>query len=277
MVLSGASTSSSASDGGGAAHQHLHQQEPGKLGASASGLTNISQIDIGQWWIPEQRAAVMDQLDDLDERVRAVDKPRWRQFVALLSSATAFIAAMAWGRHLTQELDTDGIVDGKYNSDQPLPVDWALVPTALYLFGVMWLVFFVMHRMHRYRDGVDRDNKIWLEREGHWHSHAKKNAAYSKDAEDELASFQTEKRARQLHAQFLNQAVTNFTNSWTYTSMFMWTMLLHSFTVTLDYEGDLRTLFTCVQTKGCQSHHPCLTCRSLLKIEWCGVADVQMR
>ena len=60
------------------------------------------------------------------------------------------------------------------------------------------------------------------------------------DAEDEDALFQAEKQARQLHAHFLNQAVINFTNSWTYTSMFMWTILLHSFTVTLDYEGDLR-------------------------------------
>ena len=213
------------------------------MGPSASGLTSAAQIDIGEWWVEEHRAAALALLDGLEEHTGAVPNPNWQSFVSLLSSASAFVAAMAWGRFLTAELDTDGVVDGKYNSDQPLPVDWTLVPTVLYLFGLMWLVFFLMHRMHRYRDNVVLSNDVWLERQEHWCSHAK-TAVNHDDAGDELALFQAEKQARQLHAHFLNQAVVNFTNSWTYTSMFMWTILLHSFTVTLDYEGDLRALLS---------------------------------
>ena len=244
MVLGPTTSSTMATHNGGAAH-HSHHQEPGRLGASAraSGLTSIAQIDIGEWWVAEHRAAALARLDDLDERTRAFPHPRWQGFVSLLSSATAFVAAMAWGRFLTSELDTDGVVDGRYNSDQPLPLDWTLVPRVFYLFGVMWLVFFIMHRMHRYRDRIERNNEIWLEREQHWcsHSAAEQNPVNSREnAEDEIALFQAEKRARQLHAQFLNQTVANFTNSWTYTSMFLWTVFLHSFTVTLDYEEDLR-------------------------------------
>lgn len=246
MVLghttSSGSTSGTSHGGGGAHshHSHLHGAG-GRVGPSTSGVTSATQIDIGEWWVAKHRAAALAQLDDLEERTNAVSNPRWRSFVSLLSSASAFAAAMAWGRFLTAELDTDGVVDGKYNSDQPLPVDWALVPTVLYLFGLMWLVFFLMHRMHRYRDRVELSNYIWLERQRDWCKHAEENSTNSSDdAEDEDALFQAEKQARQLHAHFLNQAVINFTNSWTYTSMFMWTILLHSFTVTLDYEGDLR-------------------------------------
>ena len=192
-----------------------------------------SQLDMGRWR-PEERAVALGLLDELEERTRGVTDPRWRGLVDLLASATAFVAAMGWGLWVTAELDTDGVVDGKFNSDQPLPIDWALVPTVLYLFGVMWLVFFVMYCMHRYRDRTERSNKVWLARAEHWrHAHGDSGAA---------SEFQAERRARQLHEQFLNQAAVNFTNGWTYSSMFMWTVLLHSFTVTLDLEGDLPSM-----------------------------------
>ena len=250
--------------GGAHSHHSQFQHAGGRIGPRAGGLASTAQIDIGEWWVAEHRAAALAQLDDLDDRTRNVPNPRWQNFVSLLASATAFVAAMAWGRFVTAELDTDGVVDGKYNSDQPLPVDWTLVPTVLYLFGVMWLVFFLMHRMHRYRDRIERSNDIWLERQRHWCSHATDNFANgSDDAEDEVALFQAEKQARQLYAHFLNQAVLNFTNSWTYTSMFMWSVLLHSFTVTLDCEGDLRTF---------HSPFPCQKCHSLLTIDCCAVA-----
>eukprot|EP01043_Picozoa_sp_COSAG02_P018363 COSAG02_NODE_857_length_16462_cov_4.801381_1_plen_311_part_00 len=242
MVLAHTSSGNAGSIDAHNSHHSQLQGAGGRIGPSAGGLTSTTQIDIGEWWAVEHRAAALTQLNDLDCRTRNVPNPRWQSFVSLLSSASAFVAAMAWGRFLTAELDTDGVVDGKYNSDQPLPLDWSLVPTMLYLFGVMWLVFFLMHRIHRYRDRVELSNDIWLERQQHWCSHATDNLTNGSDeAEDEVALFEAEKQARQLHAHFLNRAVLNFTNSWTYTSMFMWTVLLHSFTVTLDYEGDLRT------------------------------------
>jgi hypothetical protein len=230
------------SGSGAAAHADsgaAHHQQPGPggrpPGPAAGTLTAAAQIDVEDWHAAEHRVAALAVLDGLESEETA----RAGGFVGLLSSATAFVAAMAWGRFLTAELDTDGVVDGKYNQDEPLPLDWSLVPTILYLFGVMWLVFFFMHRMHRYRDRIESTNEIWIERQQHWRQHHADEATTARGHTEDEAN--AERRARQLHAQFINKTVVNFTNGWTYTSMFMWTVLLHSFTVTLNLEGDLRT------------------------------------
>ena len=230
--------------------------------ANNNGLTAIAQLDVGAWHSRWDRVRAAQALEALDRtRTPAAD---WQGLAGLLSSAAAFVAAMSWGRFITAELDTDGVADGKYNHDQPVPLDWSLVPTVIYLFAVMWTVFFLMHRMHRHRDHVAHGNEIWLEREAQWGRTESAPAPTSSDddasappttednddeeEEDEeehemdeaRVQFETERRARRLHAQFLNQAVVNFTNGWTYSSMFMWSVLLHSFTVSLDREGGAR-------------------------------------
>ena len=198
---------------------------------TSSGWGSVTRIEMGAWATYDLRRAhgVLDEL----HRVSVADQ-RQALLTMLLCSAAAFVAAMGWGRFVTVQLDADGVIDGNYNADNPLQIDWSLVPTLIYTFAVIWFVFFVMYRLQRYGDRGEWEYQRWL-------------AAMEQQRSDQPAvagadELEAERFARYMHAQYLSQFVTNFSNGWTYSSMFMWTVLIHSFEVGENLSPDLPSM-----------------------------------
>ena len=191
-------------------------------------------VDMGTWELSDIAKAekTLETEELMSPALR--DKATWQM---LLSSAVAFTAAMGWGRAVTVMLDSDDVIDGNYNADQPIEIDWRVIPTIFYTFVVMFVVFLVMHRLHRYRDRKERRYQRWAARMDRQEQALQKAAAHGGEEADGAAQQQhqleAERVVRWMEVQFLSQVVTNFTGGWTYSSMFMWTVLLHSF---LDHE-----------------------------------------
>ena len=191
-------------------------------------------VDMGTWELSDIAKAekTLETEELMSPALR--DKATWQM---LLSSAVAFTAAMGWGRAVTVMLDSDDVIDGNYNADQPIEIDWRVIPTIFYTFVVMFVVFLVMHRLHRYRDRKERRYQRWAARMDRQEQALQKAAAQGGEEADGAAQQQhqleAERVVRWMEMQFLSQVVTNFTGGWTYSSMFMWTVLLHSF---LDHE-----------------------------------------